>query len=101
MDFFAESITKHTEKLAEEEFLRFVYWKPRELYRLLGINPPTDYERESLRQFFRRPWFSRLWMVQEFIMAKEHIFVLGNLAITSSTFQIFCRFNRHVYNSLF
>jgi hypothetical protein len=106
MDFFVENISKHMEKLTNEERMRFAYdmnWKPQDLYRLLGINPPTKYELESLQHFCRRPWFTRLWIVQEFIMSKERTFVLGHLAITSSVFESFCKFivyNRHIYDFL-
>lgn len=41
----------------------------------LTINPLTDWE--PVRAIYRQPWFRRAWIVQEFIHAREMVFVLG------------------------
>lgn len=41
----------------------------------LTINSSTDWE--PLRAIYRRPWFRRAWVAQEFMHARELVFVLG------------------------
>jgi hypothetical protein len=40
--------------------------------------PALDDERwQKLKHFFSRPWFTRLWIVQEFVLAKDVLFHCG------------------------
>jgi hypothetical protein len=64
---------------------------------LLGFEVPCDREREALEgvelpgdedprweaaaRFFRRPWFERLWVVQEFVLAREVVMICGEREI--------------------
>jgi hypothetical protein len=87
-------------KLARTKFGQEMDWKPDdiELYRLLNMEPPNQEEWESMRHLFRRSWFSRLWVVQELMMAQSYTFLCGDMAIPAWTFETFCKFmfyNRH------
>ncbi|KAF5697440.1 heterokaryon incompatibility 6 OR allele, partial [Fusarium mundagurra] len=62
-------------------------WTPEDIAHWVGVDLPSEEERmksqmitlpspedkqwDSVVQFFCRPWFSRLWIIQEFIMARE------------------------------
>jgi len=35
--------------------------------------------RRTIRDLLRRPWFERMWMVQEFVLAKTALNIYGNL----------------------
>jgi hypothetical protein len=70
---------------------------PREAGMLLGFEIPCDRERETLEsvelpgdedprweavaRFLRRPWFELLWVVQEFVLAREVVMICGEREI--------------------
>jgi hypothetical protein len=42
---------------------------------------------ESLRRLFNRPWFERLWVAQEMLLANQiSLFQCGNIALTKASF---------------
>ncbi|OTB09503.1 hypothetical protein M426DRAFT_256644 [Hypoxylon sp. CI-4A] len=43
-----------------------------------GFPISTAEEWEILRDFFNNPWFERIWIVQEVVLAKRAIFILGD-----------------------
>ncbi|KAI0412103.1 heterokaryon incompatibility protein-domain-containing protein [Xylaria grammica] len=43
-----------------------------------GLPPPSAREWEIFRQFLSNPWFRRIWIVQEVVLARKAIVVLGN-----------------------
>jgi hypothetical protein len=66
-------------------------------------DPPGDFEDEEimmrlrrcdptgLRNFFDRPWFNRVWTVQEFIMAKQLYIHAGRVNMVYSVFKFAVR----------
>jgi len=68
-------------------------WTAEEVALWVGVDLPSDEERrksqmvtlpssedqqwESVARFFSRPWFSRLWIIQEFVVARELILFHG------------------------
>ncbi|KAM5359954.1 hypothetical protein ACJA88_014994 [Fusarium oxysporum] len=68
-------------------------WTAEEIAFWIGVDLPSDEERrksqmvmlpscgdqqwESVARFFSRPWFSRLWIIQEFVVARELILFHG------------------------
>ena len=43
-----------------------------------GLPPMSDKVWESVKNFFDRAWFSRLWVVQEFVLARDVVLVCGH-----------------------
>jgi hypothetical protein len=46
----------------------------------------------ALRDFFQLPWFQRVWIVQEYVVSKDVVFVYGQQTY-ASTFGEFARSN--------
>jgi hypothetical protein len=44
----------------------------------LGLPPPNDRSWKALIQFFCRPWFSRIWIIQEVVLARDVRFFCGD-----------------------
>lgn len=40
----------------------------------------------AIERFFRRPWWTRVWTVQEFILSKQVLFYCGSVCLTRNTF---------------
>lgn len=45
------------------------------------LPPPEDKRWPALRAFFRRPWFRRVWVIQEFVYATDVRVLCGDLEI--------------------
>ena len=43
-----------------------------------GIPPPTDPAWEAMQSLFSRPWFSRMWIIQEVVMSSNVVAMLGH-----------------------
>ncbi|KAI0913655.1 heterokaryon incompatibility protein-domain-containing protein [Ustulina deusta] len=43
-----------------------------------GLPPPSAREWETFRAFLSNPWFRRIWVVQEVVLARKAVVVLGN-----------------------
>src|SRR6266536_906442 len=54
-------------------------------YYSLGIRRISDREWRALLGFFRRQWFSRVWVVQEAVFARCIVFLCGNRTINPDT----------------
>jgi hypothetical protein len=54
-------------------------------YHSLGIRRISDREWRALLGFFRRQWFSRVWVVQEAVFARCILFLCGNRTIDPDT----------------
>jgi hypothetical protein len=58
---------------------------------------------QALRAFGKRPWFRRLWVVQEISLAKQAVIVCGNRSLAWKEFTKFSnafthsRLNRHIF----
>ncbi|PHH84784.1 hypothetical protein CDD83_1400 [Cordyceps sp. RAO-2017] len=44
----------------------------------LILPPPDDKRWQALRAFLRRPWFRRVWVIQEFVYAADIVVVCGD-----------------------
>ena len=42
-----------------------------------GIPPPTHSAWEAMQSLFSRPWFSRMWIIQEVVMSSDVLMMLG------------------------
>jgi Heterokaryon incompatibility protein (HET) len=42
------------------------------------LPPPDNPQWDCVRGFLRRPWFHRVWIIQEFILAREVVVMCGN-----------------------
>jgi hypothetical protein len=49
-----------------------------------GLPPPEDNIWKVLSDFFCRPWFLRIWVVQEVVLAREVRFICGHWELTWS-----------------
>ena len=49
--------------------------------RALGFPPPTAPEWDIVRKFFAHPWFQRVWVVQEVVLAQRAVALIGNWEI--------------------
>jgi hypothetical protein len=49
-----------------------------------GHDITSDRLREEIIHFFQLPWWDRIWVVQEFVLAKGAIFQVGNTLIAES-----------------
>jgi Heterokaryon incompatibility protein (HET) len=61
----------------------------RELERLLLSHPRNPYR--SLRSIFERTWWTRLWVLQEFVLPSRVSFVLGGLSFSSDVVENFVK----------
>lgn len=52
------------------------------------LNPPPDNLCFALGRFLARPWFHRVWVVQEMLLAREAVLVCGNRFVD---WDVFCR----------
>lgn len=43
-----------------------------------GLPPPSAREWKTFREFLSNPWFQRIWIVQEAVLARKAIVVIGN-----------------------
>ena len=46
-----------------------------------GFPPPSAPEWDIVRQFFAHPWFQRVWVVQEVVLARRYVALIGNWEI--------------------
>jgi hypothetical protein len=51
------------------------------------LNPPPDSLLLAFGQFLARPWFHRVWVVQEMLLSKDTVYVCGNRFLN---WKIFC-----------
>ncbi|KAJ4015519.1 hypothetical protein NW752_006979 [Fusarium irregulare] len=56
-----------------------------------GLNASDERLRDSLVAFFAAPWWTRVWTVQEFLLARKVIFRCGDRLIDAATVQKTCR----------
>lgn len=49
--------------------------------KVYGLPAPTAQEWQVLRQFFQHPWFQRVWVVQEVVLATRAIAILSDWQI--------------------
>lgn len=52
-----------------------------DIHQHLTLSEAQQPEWVALRKFFSKPWFTRTWTFQEFVLAKDLIFVCGDLYI--------------------
>jgi hypothetical protein len=50
------------------------------------LNPPPDSLFFALGRFLTRPWFHRVWVVQEMLLAKEAVLLCGNRFVNWNVF---------------
>ncbi|MCJ1405295.1 hypothetical protein MMC11_008522 [Xylographa trunciseda] len=50
-----------------------------------GLRPKTDDAWQALRRLLARPWFSRVWVIQELAMCKEVLVMCGIMILTWGT----------------
>ncbi|KAL7913765.1 heterokaryon incompatibility domain-containing protein [Trichoderma velutinum] len=50
---------------------------------------------ESIRALFKRPWFHRVWVLQEIAFAKDAIFVCGQYEVNWDSIRNFCHWDRN------
>jgi len=67
---------------------------PPNKYKELGLPPPRDSAWESLRFLLSRDWFSRVWIIQEVILATSAEVICGQWAMSWTRF-IFTIFKAH------
>lgn len=53
----------------------------------LSLPPYKDKSWRSLGLFLQRPWFSRMWVIQEVVMSSNAIFVCGDDILTMAQFE--------------
>lgn len=59
-----------------------VLWDPETRIELFSNHPfSVDFDRDLFLRFFDRPWFSRLWVVQEAVLAPASIMLCGDFEI--------------------
>ena len=46
-----------------------------------GFPPPSAPEWNIVREFFAHPWFQRVWVVQEVVLARRNVALIGNWEI--------------------
>ncbi|KAI0429835.1 heterokaryon incompatibility protein-domain-containing protein [Xylaria sp. FL1042] len=54
--------------LEDSEYRNLVY----------GLPPPSAREWKAFREFLSNPWFQKIWVVQEVVLARKAVVVLGN-----------------------
>ncbi|KAI1869195.1 uncharacterized protein JN550_005825 [Neoarthrinium moseri] len=74
------------------------------------LDQPTDYskyetfsrgsklpsvDRPSVEALFRRPWFRRIWVLQEITLARKAVVVCGNRQVSWDSFRAFGHWNRN------
>jgi hypothetical protein len=52
-----------------------------------GHDITSDRLREEIIHFFQLPWWDRVWVIQEYVLAKRPIFQVGNTLIAESIIQ--------------
>ncbi|KAK4060871.1 uncharacterized protein Triagg1_10563 [Trichoderma aggressivum f. europaeum] len=55
--------------------------------------PPSNIE--SIRALFKRPWFYRVWVLQEIAFAKDAVFVCGQYEVGWDSIRTFCHWTRN------
>lgn len=55
--------------------------KEREALEGVELPDETDPRWDAVARFFDRPWFARLWVVQEFVLAREVVMICGEREI--------------------
>ncbi|KAL6823356.1 heterokaryon incompatibility domain-containing protein [Trichoderma camerunense] len=79
------------------------------MHSICEIDQPSDYDVypswntmpqspsniESIRALFKRPWFYRVWVLQEIAFAKDAIFVCGQYEVSWDSIRAFCHWNRN------
>ena len=70
----------------------------RELERLLLSHPRNPYRR--LRCIFELAWWTRLWVLQEFVLPSRVSFVLGGLSFSSDIAENFVKHQELLLNDL-
>jgi hypothetical protein len=55
-------------------------------YESFGLPAPYDEAWDALRSILRRPWFRRVWVVQEFATAKKVVIICGRVCMGWETF---------------
>jgi hypothetical protein len=53
----------------------------------LSLPPYKDKSWRALGLFLQRPWFSRIWVIQEVVMSSSAVFVCGDEALTMAEFE--------------
>lgn len=79
---------EESDRIAYSLMQRIVLAFDKPLPRMDYVNLPpglpqtlADPQWTYLRRFFNKPWFSRIWIVQEILMAKKSIFICGPLEL--------------------
>jgi hypothetical protein len=81
-DFLLDNIETFVEWGLKVRYYGFT--PDQEEYKLLNL--PPDNLCLTLGRFLARPWFHRVWVVQEMILAKEAVLVCGNRFVEWNTF---------------
>lgn len=72
----------------------FMYW-------ISDLHAPSDYaaqfvqpSRETIRNFFTRPWFRRVWVLQEAMLAREIVAICGDQEVSWEAFKTFKNYDQ-------
>jgi Heterokaryon incompatibility protein (HET) len=74
----SEHLPDLLEKLSKVELARFKAKMSPEEYLSNGLPPPDSEAWKPLVAFFRRPWFLRVWVIQEVVLARDIRFFCGD-----------------------
>jgi hypothetical protein len=79
-DLVVDSMRSLTEKLSkvDREQARGPYFRPRNIFNTHGLPDKDDAVYKALVALKQRPWFSRLWTLQEAILAQDPVIVCGS-----------------------
>ncbi|KAH7014175.1 heterokaryon incompatibility protein-domain-containing protein [Microdochium trichocladiopsis] len=76
--------TAYGRSLSRLEITKFLFLAPDAIddaWADLEQPPPEAEEWNMVGEFLQRPWFSRLWIVQEFVLARDVVFICGTRQI--------------------
>jgi hypothetical protein len=77
---FAMSVKWETQQLAWSDWGNFSFNDP-EFYTKAGLKPFELSDWEKIIRVLSRTWFSRLWILQEIVLSKEKIVVIGSFVL--------------------
>jgi Heterokaryon incompatibility protein (HET) len=82
-DLVVDSMRSLTEKLSkvDREQARGPYFRPRNIFNIHGLPDKDDAVCKALVALKQRPWFSRLWTLQEAILAQDPVIVCGSWSV--------------------
>ncbi|KAK5453049.1 hypothetical protein LTS15_007198, partial [Exophiala xenobiotica] len=63
------------------ERIRSTYFLDGETLRALGLPTSDDIIWEHVNNFLKKPWFSRVWVVQEYLSSTNFVFLCGDIEV--------------------